>query len=544
MSLSENDIAAAFDDIEVDTLMSLLQDDCMFQDLNQLQLPSLTSESLIQDSHVIQIDDDMVLDENEFDDFLEFHDALESLPPVPIDTSKQLVVPVLDPKDSIPDPITSVPNHNMSCDPSLSNELTDSVLLLTDISANKQVPYLFNENPLNSYITQVLKDTHIESTGSLSNGNEVVNNGLLNSTGLLPVQHSFSCDATELITRQSNVCHDHTYAFNGSSDGSMLTPLHRDMSNPVLCDNSGRSSDNEEGNTSDAGYDTMTTSPASTRSSYSSTTHHSISQHLNSPPAPTTSPPQKNLTQLTQLLPDPVKLIDERIKFFMSRQQVHLTEEEKETLKAEGLPIPTTLPLTKVEEKALKTVRRKIRNKFAAQESRKKKKEYLQTLEEKVQHCTKENLKLHKKVENLETENRTLLQQLRQLQALVARTNPIFGRPAHLGTCLMVVVLCFGVLFGNLLPYKVSLTSNTDYSTATVRSRSLLSLDTSQQPIKWMNWIEFYKSILPGGENMNTLIDSTHKDNFDEPNNYVTSFWFHSNVSSSNNQTTLILSKA
>ena len=62
------------------------------------------------------------------------------------------------------------------------------------------------------------------------------------------------------------------------------------------------------------GYDTMTTSPASTRSSYSSTTHHGISQHLNSPPAPTTSPPQNNLTQLTQLLPDPVKLIDERIK--------------------------------------------------------------------------------------------------------------------------------------------------------------------------------------------------------------------------------------
>ena len=35
----------------------------------------------------------------------------------------------------------------------------------------------------------------------------------------------------------------------------------------------------------------------------------------------------------------------------MRSQQVNLTEEEKETLKAEGLPIPTTLPLTKACDK-------------------------------------------------------------------------------------------------------------------------------------------------------------------------------------------------
>ena len=32
----------------------------------------------------------------------------------------------------------------------------------------------------------------------------------------------------------------------------------------------------------------------------------------------------------------------------MCSREVNLTEEEKDTLKAEGLPIPTTLPLTKV----------------------------------------------------------------------------------------------------------------------------------------------------------------------------------------------------
>lgn len=75
---------------------------------------------------------------------------------------------------------------------------------------------------------------------------------------------------------------------------------------------------------------------------------------------------------------------------------------------AEGYPVPTKLPLTKAEEKALKKIRRKIKNKvegsekrvwrlwvefifskidlrcqISAQESRRKKKEYMDTLEKK-----------------------------------------------------------------------------------------------------------------------------------------------------------------
>ena len=42
-----------------------------------------------------------------------------------------------------------------------------------------------------------------------------------------------------------------------------------------------------------------------------------------------------------------------------------LTEEEKKTLISEGYPIPTRLPLTKSEEKSLKKIRRKIKNKVS-----------------------------------------------------------------------------------------------------------------------------------------------------------------------------------
>ncbi|XP_068844513.1 cyclic AMP-responsive element-binding protein 3-like protein 1 isoform X3 [Capricornis sumatraensis] len=168
-----------------------------------------------------------------------------------------------------------------------------------------------------------------------------------------------------------------------------------------------------------------------------------------------------------------------------------LTEEEKRTLVAEGYPIPTKLPLTKAEEKALKRVRRKIKNKISAQESRRKKKEYVECLEKKVETFTSENNELWKKVETLENANRTLLQQLQKLQALVTSkiSRPYKMAATQTGTCLMVAALCFVLVLGSLVPCLPEFSSGSQtvkedpmatdsiYTASQMPSRSLLFYD-------------------------------------------------------------------
>jgi hypothetical protein len=120
-----------------------------------------------------------------------------------------------------------------------------------------------------------------------------------------------------------------------------------------------------------------------------------------------------------------------------------LTEEEKQLLAAEGVSLPTDMPLTKQEQKHLKRVQRKIKNKLSAQESRKRKKEYVEGLEERVQCCTATNNRLRQRVDSLETENKSLLQQLQQLRSMVARIHPT---KLQAGTLVMVLSLSFSLL--------------------------------------------------------------------------------------------------
>lgn len=115
-----------------------------------------------------------------------------------------------------------------------------------------------------------------------------------------------------------------------------------------------------------------------------------------------------------------------------------LTQEEKRLLAKEGIQLPTHHPLTKNEERELKRIRRKIRNKISAQDSRKRKKEYVDGLEERVKRGSEENRNLLQRVRMLQRQNKTLIAHVNKLQALIRNSTTSKATPS---TCLMVVLL-------------------------------------------------------------------------------------------------------
>ncbi|KAL5103499.1 Cyclic AMP-responsive element-binding protein 3-like protein 4 [Taenia crassiceps] len=102
-------------------------------------------------------------------------------------------------------------------------------------------------------------------------------------------------------------------------------------------------------------------------------------------------------------------------------QRLVLTAEEKRLLVQMGQRVPTVFPLTRCEERAIRTMRRKIRNKLSAKASRVRRQEYLSRLESRVADCHKENQRLRSRVTELERDKRGLLANLRQMRSYVAR---------------------------------------------------------------------------------------------------------------------------
>lgn len=189
------------------------------------------------------------------------------------------------------------------------------------------------------------------------------------------------------------------------------------------------------------------------------------------------------ITEIRPALSLPVKTVMKT-----KEEQLSISEEERKLLQEEGHVLPTNLALTKDEEKILKKVRRKIKNKVSAQESRKKKKEYIDGLEFRVKSCTDQNRVLQKKVDNLEEQNKSLLEQLKKLQELVATSNT---SKKQTSTCILVLFLAFALVafpFSNSTSHSPKGNAVADsYTTLPVRSRTLLEYKEESEPSSSLN---------------------------------------------------------
>ncbi|XP_041648607.1 cyclic AMP-responsive element-binding protein 3-like protein 4 isoform X2 [Cheilinus undulatus] len=159
---------------------------------------------------------------------------------------------------------------------------------------------------------------------------------------------------------------------------------------------------------------------------------------------------------------------------------LQLTEEEQKLLTQEGISLPNNLPLTKAEERILKKVRRKIRNKQSAQDSRRRRKEYIDGLESRAAACSAQNKELQRTVEQLEKRNMSLLAQLRQLQSLIKQT---VSKGAQTSTCLLIILVSLGlIIMPSFSPFKRHMSSGDDYRPIGVLSRNILTDPASSQP--------------------------------------------------------------
>eukprot|EP00096_Caligus_rogercresseyi_P007702 TRINITY_DN256_c1_g1_i12.p1 TRINITY_DN256_c1_g1~~TRINITY_DN256_c1_g1_i12.p1 ORF type:complete len:524 (-),score=184.86 TRINITY_DN256_c1_g1_i12:770-2341(-) len=160
---------------------------------------------------------------------------------------------------------------------------------------------------------------------------------------------------------------------------------------------------------------------------------------------------------------------------------LELTAEEMRLCEREGIKLPSHYPLSREEEKNLKRIRRKIRNKESAQHSRRRKKEYVDSMEDRVRICSEENEELKSKIELLETQNKTLASQLRRLHQIIVSGGG-FNKQNQTSTALMVLLLSTALFLMPGFQNKTEAKNELDIpgsvkvsSTSDGHSRSLLS---------------------------------------------------------------------
>jgi len=162
-----------------------------------------------------------------------------------------------------------------------------------------------------------------------------------------------------------------------------------------------------------------------------------------------------------------------------------LNPEEQKMAAKEGMAFPKYYPLTREEERNLKKIRRKIRNKLSAQDSRRRKKDYLDSMEDRVKICADENQQLKDKIQALETQNKTLAAQLRRLHQIVVNGGLRQGGQGQRSTALMVLLLSTALFLIPGVRDQTAETKSETYIQNAVKmppmpgqSRSLLQFDS------------------------------------------------------------------
>lgn len=192
---------------------------------------------------------------------------------------------------------------------------------------------------------------------------------------------------------------------------------------------------------------------------------------------------------------------------------LELNDEELKMAAKENMKFPTHYPLTREEERNLKKIRRKIRNKLSAQDSRKRKREYLDNMEDRVKACSDENQELKDKIKALESQNKTLAAQLRRLHQIVVNGGL---RQGQTSTALMVLLLSTALFLIPGFRDQTESKSEIDIQAAVKmpplpgQSRSLLQFDGVNNDIADLNdfqeAIETVETVSPVSQDKTMII--------------------------------------
>lgn len=225
---------------------------------------------------------------------------------------------------------------------------------------------------------------------------------------------------------------------------------------------------------------TQTTKPIDVQNDYfSMSTDYLMDDPL--PLTPSTSsdsPDERNSNSPDSIHESSSSAMFTDLEHLPSSGKLVLTNEEVKLIKQEGYQVPTRLPLNKTEERMLKKIRRKIKNKISAQESRRKKKEYVDALEKEIAKYVDENKALKQRMATIEKSQKALAKERDLLRTMVGKNLPT---PTQ-GTALMVFAVFFAVLFGAWSPLA-NKTSIDDRALSLLPSHNYQSVATADQSL-------------------------------------------------------------